>query len=357
MRHPTLARAVASLGAIALLLVSLPASASATPSAVNYSTPGQARKAYEAAQAHLISGQTRLTLAQQERATAQLMYTNAATRLATAKLNETATYQASVEKQEDVDTLARTMYMGEAASTMDLLFVNSSDNFPLALTTHNYLTSVADSSILSSSDATTAYIAAQEETASASLWYQQAQLAFTAAEADVTDALNDVTQARTEVESSANDYRDFLINYTPVTDEPLLDPTVCGDWLVRKLYEGGYRNEDLREAWAIAMRESGGRDDAISASGDYGIFQINKATYGTQTWWDTEALLTKDYNIRIAYYLSQGGKTWISWGLDGHGRANAVFYERSGWSMQRIDDHIVKPFEKWYNLYPCVDKA
>ena len=39
----------------------------------------------------------------------------------------------------------------------------------------------------------------------------------------------------------------------------------CGDWLTRLLSRSGYEGEDLREAWAIVMRESGGREDAVSA--------------------------------------------------------------------------------------------
>ena len=51
--------------------------------------------------------------------------------------------------------------------------------------------------------------------------------------------------------------------------------TRCGDWLTRLLSRSGYEGEDLREAWAIVMRESGGREDAVSATGDLGLFQIN----------------------------------------------------------------------------------
>lgn len=349
------------IGAVAVLFSSAFLFGSGVSSAqtltATTTTPKDVRQVYETAQQELVTNQTELTAAQQTRDIAQLEYTNASTRLATAKLAEEAAFQETIARQDDMDTLARTMYMGNSATAIDILLVDSSESFPSALVTHDYLSSVAGDRILSAEEAERTYLLAQAETEAAVINYTTAKNTYDEAENHVTEATTRVVQSRADVASAAENYRTFLINYTPATDEPLLDPNICDNWLVRALYKGGYRGEDLREAWAIAMRESGGRDDAVSPTGDYGIFQFNYATYGGQSWWNTDAILTRDYNIRIAYYLSQGGKTWISWGLDGRGRANAIFYERSGWSMQRIDDHIVKPYQKWYNLYPCVDHS
>jgi hypothetical protein len=127
----------------------------------------------------------------------------------------------------------------------------------------------------------------------------------------------------------------------------------CGDWLTRLLSRSGYDGEDLREAWAIVMRESGGRANAVSDTGDLGLFQINTDTWKDEDWFDRKQLLKRKYNSQIAYQLSRGGRSWYSWGLDGHGRPNAGAYVKSGWSPERIDAHIVVPYIQWYAQYPC----
>lgn len=127
----------------------------------------------------------------------------------------------------------------------------------------------------------------------------------------------------------------------------------CGDWLTKLLSRSGFEGEDLREAWAIVMRESGGRADAVSLTNDLGLFQINTATWRTQPWFDRALLLTKKYNAKVAHTLSRGGRTWYSWGLDGHGRPDARAYVKSGWSQERILDSIVMPYVQWYASYPC----
>ncbi len=127
----------------------------------------------------------------------------------------------------------------------------------------------------------------------------------------------------------------------------------CGDWLTRLLSRSGYEGEDLREAWAIVMRESGGREDAISPTGDLGLFQINTDTWKDQDWFNRKQLLKRRYNSQIAHQLSRGGRTWYSWGLDGHGRPEPGAYVKSGWSDERIESHIVVPYIQWYAQYPC----
>lgn len=130
-------------------------------------------------------------------------------------------------------------------------------------------------------------------------------------------------------------------------------PRSCRDRLVRVLRHAGFRGPDLREAWAIAMRESHGRARVVSRTGDYGLFQINAATYGTQPWWDAPRLLHARYNARVAYRLSQAGRTWAPWGLDGHGRARAHVYRSAGWSKHQIRSWILKPYRSYRSSFPC----
>lgn len=117
----------------------------------------------------------------------------------------------------------------------------------------------------------------------------------------------------------------------------------CKNWLVKELHKTGFRGKNLREAWAIVMRESGGREDAISSTNDYGMFQFNQAAWSGQDWWDSKKLLTREYNAKVAYRISRGGKTWYPWDIDGQGRHKGA-YTSSG---------TYNTYLKWYNKYPC----
>lgn len=120
-------------------------------------------------------------------------------------------------------------------------------------------------------------------------------------------------------------------------------PWSCKNVLAQRLYKGGFRGENLREAWAVAMRESGGRPDAISSTGDYGVFQFNRAAHSGQPWWNTNRLLTSGYNIGVAYRMSQGGKTWYMWDIGGKGQHLGRYSPRS----------VYEKYRYWYGKYPC----
>jgi Lysozyme like domain len=131
----------------------------------------------------------------------------------------------------------------------------------------------------------------------------------------------------------------------------------CPNRLVRTLSRAGFTGEDLREAWAIAMRESRGTNLGPGHpqfnGRDYGIFQFNRPTFGNRQWWNTRKLLTADYNARQAFTMSRGGKNWVLWGLDGKGRPRAHLYRTFGWSAAQIDAWVVRPYERFYRAYPC----
>ena len=91
------------------------------------------------------------------------------------------------------------------------------------------------------------------------------------------------------------------------------------------------------------MRESGGRPDAISATGDYGIFQLNRATYSRADWWDTDRILTWRYSAEVVYRLTDGGRTWYPWDIDGQGR-HLGRYTSTG---------TYNKFREWLDKYPC----
>jgi len=86
----------------------------------------------------------------------------------------------------------------------------------------------------------------------------------------------------------------------------------------------GFKGNDLKEAWSIAKRESGGRPLAFNGdktTGDksYGLFQINMIGDlgpNRREKFDLKSnadLFNPIRNAEIAYYMSDGGKDWSSW--------------------------------------------
>jgi len=131
----------------------------------------------------------------------------------------------------------------------------------------------------------------------------------------------------------------------------------CKNRLVRILHDVGFRGENVREAWAIAMRETGGRPEVGPGHPDFngadvGLFQFNQPSYEGKWWWDTEKLVNGHYNATVAFIISDGGKTWYPWGLDGKGRTNDRVY-RKIWSKAKIASHITEPYRYWYGQFPC----
>lgn len=127
----------------------------------------------------------------------------------------------------------------------------------------------------------------------------------------------------------------------------------CQNRLVVTLKKVGFRGENLREAWAIAMRESHGHPRSISRTNDYGLFQLNRATFSGERWWNSHRLLKPRYNAKQAFRLSDGGRSWVLWGLDGHGNANPKVYRNAGWSKSQVNDWIVEPYQKYRGQFPC----
>lgn len=88
----------------------------------------------------------------------------------------------------------------------------------------------------------------------------------------------------------------------------------------------GFEGKALKQAWAIVMRESTGRPtshNGNSNTGDnsYGLFQINMiGSLGVDRREKFELkqnseLFNPLLNAQIAYFMSNGGADWGSWGL------------------------------------------
>jgi hypothetical protein len=86
----------------------------------------------------------------------------------------------------------------------------------------------------------------------------------------------------------------------------------------------GFKGQNLKEAWAIAKKESNGqpiRFNGNTKTGDnsYGLFQINMISdlgperrdkFNLKTNFD---LLNPVTNAKIAYHMSEGGANWSAW--------------------------------------------
>jgi hypothetical protein len=131
-----------------------------------------------------------------------------------------------------------------------------------------------------------------------------------------------------------------VVNNTKANKKP---NNTCKNWLVKDLKAAGFKGKGLRIAWAIAMRESGGAATHISSTGDYGVFQFNRAAWSDQPWWNTHKLLTRKYNIMIAYKISQHGHTFYPWDIDGAGRHKGNYTPKS----------VYAKYKSWYNKYPA----
>lgn len=129
-----------------------------------------------------------------------------------------------------------------------------------------------------------------------------------------------------------------------------------GNRLIDWLRQVGFKGEGLRIAWAIAMRESNGipeigKGHKYFNGYDWGLFQLNKPTFGKRAWWDDNKMTDAIYNAKIVYDLSKGGTFWVPWGISGDGKSmNASCYKM--WSEEKQMNCIWKPYKKWYDKYP-----
>lgn len=119
------------------------------------------------------------------------------------------------------------------------------------------------------------------------------------------------------------------------------------DELLRRV---GFTGDGLRTAWAVAMRESGGRPGAIGAlnsngTRDHGLFQLNDIHVGRSI--DPSRVYDAEANAAAALRMTQGGTNWSSWAIG-----------NTGWAanLQRESPDVFAAlnakFQEWYARYP-----
>lgn len=254
-----------------------------------------------------------------------------------------------------VGHVARDMYMsGTGASPADLLVVAPGQQWAAAVATSGYLRSIQDASMVDVQRADTEDRQAQQAVRGARVVMRVTALGVAAALEESLRQRALAAPVEAARQQAQDDYQQALMTRVPVTGAPVREIEQCENPLARTLFFAGFRGERLRQAWAIAMRESGGRADAISDTHDFGLFQFNRATYQRQFWWSDTRLLNRKYNAFVAFQVSRGGTTWVPWGLDGQGRPRPDVYLRAGWTLQQVQDRIVDPFLSWYAQFPCL---
>lgn len=118
----------------------------------------------------------------------------------------------------------------------------------------------------------------------------------------------------------------------------------CTDPVINVLHSAGFRGRALRYAYGIVMRESKGNPKAISPRrADYGLFQFNRAAWARANWWDERQLLNGAYSAAVAYRLSQGGRTWYPWDINGRGYHLGRYSSRATFRI----------FVQYVKAYPC----
>ena len=95
--------------------------------------------------------------------------------------------------------------------------------------------------------------------------------------------------------------------------------------VIKLLRAVGFEGPSLRTAWAVVMKESGGRpiahnDNHRTGDNSYGLFQINMIGSLGDTRREKFSLRSnKDLfdpvtNAQVAYYMTAKGTNWGSWG-------------------------------------------
>jgi hypothetical protein len=136
----------------------------------------------------------------------------------------------------------------------------------------------------------------------------------------------------------------YFENKTNLTDIELV-------WLLEAV---GFEGQELKEAWAIAKKESNGRPlafngNTLTGDNSYGIFQINMInSLGEDRREKFDLSHNADLfnpvkNAEIAFHMSRGGEVWRAWHI-----GKDAYTSTSG-------SHYAK-FKQWLSKFPTEKK-
>ena len=136
----------------------------------------------------------------------------------------------------------------------------------------------------------------------------------------------------------------YFENKTKLSDIELV-------WLLEAV---GFEGQDLKEAWAIAKKESNGRPlafngNTLTGDNSYGIFQINMIESlgdDRREKFDLDHnadLFNPVVNAQIAFHMSSGGEVWRAWHI-----GKDPYTSTSG-------SHYAK-YKEWLSKFPTEKK-
>jgi hypothetical protein len=123
----------------------------------------------------------------------------------------------------------------------------------------------------------------------------------------------------------------------------------CKDPIVKIIKKAGWKDNDVRIAWAVSWRESR-HQHGVEYGGAYGLFQLQNV-HSNKPWWDWNTIHNHQSNANMARQLWKGSG-WGPWGItkDGEGMDTSHY---GGWSSWQHDNWIWQPYaHAYYNLYP-----
>jgi hypothetical protein len=124
----------------------------------------------------------------------------------------------------------------------------------------------------------------------------------------------DKAEAQAVEQETQSDVLAKYVNADELTDSQLIE----------LLQAVGFKGQDLKEAWAIAKKESHGsplshNGNRKTGDNSYGLFQINMigslgdARRTKFNLASNAELFNPVVNAQIAYFMSGGGKDWSAW--------------------------------------------
>lgn len=151
-------------------------------------------------------------------------------------------------------------------------------------------------------------------------------------------------------DASMQEVQASAVYFAETKKKDAADRPPCNDRLVKWIWEAGFRGEEIRVAWAIAMRESNGNPNESSYP-DLGLMQLNSPTWQGTKYWPSDVYDPVQNLKAVKKMVRDMG--WQPWGLRvKNGEVSYDFSSYGGWSSWQHENWIVIPFERYYAQFP-----
>ena len=124
-------------------------------------------------------------------------------------------------------------------------------------------------------------------------------------------------------------------------------PAACNDPIVNAITDAGWQGRQARVAYGVAWRESNLQPRTVSASDDWGLFQLNRPTWEGTPYWPADPLNARS-NAKAAHKLWKV-TSWRPWGLNSSG--TGVDMRDYNWSDWQISAWVWRPYVEGLRKY------